>query len=82
MRQRRLQWFAPVRREMEGKVLRVVEEMEIPGRRPAGRLRRTRRRTEQRDMEELNIEERLALDPIRWRRSMGSLTPSIKEDAL
>ena len=33
IRQRRLRWFGHVRREAEGGVLRLVEEMEVPGKR-------------------------------------------------
>jgi len=41
LRQKRLQWFGHVRRETEGGVLRLVEEMEISGKRNIGRPRKT-----------------------------------------
>jgi len=41
LRQKRLQWFGHERRETEGGVLRLVEEMEVSGKRKVGRPRKT-----------------------------------------
>lgn len=60
IRRRRLQWFSHVRREKEGGVVKMVEEMEVPGKRPVGRPRRTWRQIVQQDMEKLGIQEELA----------------------
>ena len=75
IRQRRLQWFGHVRREKEGGVVRMVEEMEVPGKRPVGRPRRTWRQIVQQDMEKLGIQEELAQDRGSWRRIIASPTP-------
>jgi len=40
LRQTRLQWFGHVRRETEGGVLRLAEEMEVSGKRKVGRPRK------------------------------------------
>jgi len=41
LRQKRLQWFHHARRETEGGVLRLVEEMEVSGKRKVERPRKT-----------------------------------------
>jgi len=51
LRQKRLQWFGDVRRETEGGVLRLVEEMEESGKRKVGRPRKTWKDIVKRDLE-------------------------------
>jgi len=41
LRQKGLQWFDHVRRETEGGVLRLAEEMEVLGKKKVGRPRKT-----------------------------------------
>jgi len=54
LRQRRLQWFGHVRRETEGGVLRLVEEMEVTGKGAVGRPRKTWKDIVKRDLELLD----------------------------
>ena len=61
MRQRRLQWFGHVRRE-EGGVLRVVDKMEVQGKRKIGRPNKTWNDTVQQDLKVLGVDENMALD--------------------
>ena len=80
IRQRRLQWFGHVRREAEGGVLRLVEEMEVPGKRKVGRPRKTWRDTVKQDLEILRVDENMALDRSRWRKIIASPTPINREN--
>jgi len=77
LRQRRLQWFghvAHVRRETERGVLRLVEEMEVLGKRKVGRPRETWKDIVKRDWELIGVYESVALDRGRW-RIIASPTP-------
>jgi len=65
MRQRRLQWFCEVRKEMEEGVLRLVEEMEVMGKRKVGRPRKTWRDIIKSDLELMEVDERVAMDRVR-----------------
>jgi hypothetical protein len=79
MRQRRLQWFEHVKRDQEQGLLRIVEQMEVSGKKPVGRPKVTWRKTVQRDMEELGIDESLASDGTRLRSAIVSHTPNKRE---
>lgn len=76
LRYRRLQWFGHVKREAEGGVLRLVEEMEVEGKRKAGRPRKTWKDTVQRDLKILGVDENMVLDRRSWRRIIASPTPT------
>ena len=80
IRQRRLQWFGHVRREAEGGVLRLVDELEVPGKRKVGRPRKTWRDTVKQDLEILRVDENMALDRSRWRKIIASPTPINREN--
>jgi len=70
----RLQWFGHVRREKEVGVLRLVEEMDVSGKRKVGKPRKTRKDIVKRDLELLGVEENVALDQRRWRKSDANFT--------
>jgi len=48
-------------------VLRLVDEMEVPGKRKVGRSRKTWKVTVKRDLEVFGVEENVAFDRRRWR---------------
>jgi len=75
LRQKRLQWFGHVRRETEGGVLRLAEEMEVSGKRKVERPRNTWKDIVKRDLELLGVDECVALDQERWRKIITSPTP-------
>jgi hypothetical protein len=52
---RRLRWFGHVARTEEGSVLRLADELQVRGRRPPGRPRKTWRMCVQEDMDRLSI---------------------------
>jgi len=62
LRQKRLQWFGHVRRETEGRVLRLVEEMEVSGKRKVGRSRKTWKEVVKRNLELTEVDKSVALD--------------------
>jgi len=66
LRQKRLQWFSHVRSETEGGVLRLVEEMEVRGKRTVGRPRKTWKDIVKRDLELIGVDESVAMDRGRW----------------
>lgn len=74
LRQGRLRWFGHVRRA-EHSMMRRVEEMEVGGRRPVGRPKKTWRRCIQQDMDQLGVNEGLVQDRREWRRVIARPTP-------
>ena len=78
IRQRRLQWYGHVRREEEGGVLRLVEEMEVPGQRKVGRPKKTWKEAVQQNLKVLGVDEKIALDRRSWRKITASPTPNME----
>ena len=74
LRQGRLRWFGHVRRS-EDSTAHMVEEMEVAGRRPAGRPKQTWWRCVQRDLDQLGVSEELVQDRREWRRVIARPTP-------
>jgi len=68
LRQKRLQWFGDVRRETEGGVLRLVEEMAVSGKRKVRRPRKTWEDIVNGNLELLGVDKSVALDQGRWRK--------------
>jgi len=61
-------------------VLRLVEEMEVSGRRKVGRPRKTWKDIVKRDLELLGVDESVALEKGRWRKIITSPTPTSREN--
>jgi len=80
LRQKRLQWCGHVRREKEGGVLRLVEEMEVLGKRKVRRPRKTWKDIVKRDLELIGVEESEALDRGRWRKIIAGPTANYREN--
>ena len=60
-----------------GEMLQMVEEMEIPERRPVGRPRKMWKATVWQDLADLGFEERAGLDRERWKQITTSPTPHV-----
>jgi len=60
-------------------VLRLVYEMEVPGKRKVGRPRKTWKVTVRRDLEVFGVDENMAFDRRRWRKVITSPTPTIND---
>ncbi len=72
LRQRRLQWFGHVRRAGQDSVVRTVE---VEGRRPVDRPRKTWRKCIEQDLNKLGLREEMAQDRREWRRVINCPTP-------
>jgi len=62
LRQKRLPWFGHVRRETEGGVLRLVEEMEVSEKKESRKIKENLERYKMRDLELIGVDESVALD--------------------
>ena len=67
LRKMRLRWFGHVKRRDENSMLRRVMELELEGRRPVGRPKKTWSKVQE-DMRKLNIMEDVAQDRKQWRQ--------------
>jgi len=65
-----------VRRETEGGVLRLVEEMKVLRKRKVGRSRKTWKDIVKRDLELIGVDEHVSLNRGRWRKLIASPTPT------
>ena len=74
LRVRRLRWFGHVERRDGGEALGRVVGVEVAGRRPPGRPRKTWRRCVGEDLAALGIEEEEAMDRNSWKRIIDRLT--------
>ncbi len=77
LRREKLQWFGHVKRGGEDTVLEVLERLEVEGRRPVRRPRKTWRRCIQENMALMGLDEHLAEDRVEWRRAIKR--PTIQE---
>ena len=76
MRRRRLRWYGHVERRDEEHILRRAMEMEVAGRRPRGRPRKTWRETIEEDMRGLGLRRRDVYDRGKWRGLIARPTPT------
>ena len=67
LRKTRSRWFGLVKRRDENSILRRAMELEVEGRRPVGRGKKTWNKVVEEDMRKLNITEDMAEDRQQWR---------------
>ena len=79
LRKTRLTWFGHVKRRDENNILRraIEMEMEVEGRRPVGRPKKTWSKLVEEDMRKLNITEDMAEDRKRQRQLISRPTPGV-----
>ena len=75
LRARRLSWFGHVVRRPDEDVLSEVVNMEVDGRRPRGRPKKTWLATVEEDLRHAGLDRELAQDREEWRRAIARLTP-------
>ena len=74
-RVRRLKWFGHVQRREEGEALSVIRNLQVEGRRPRGRPKKSWQRTLEEDMTLMGIDPQLANDRHGWREAIERPTP-------
>ena len=74
-RVRRLKWFGHVQRREEGEALSVIRNLQVEGRRPRGRPKKSWLRTVEDDMTLMGIDVHLANDRQGWREAIERPTP-------
>ena len=74
-RVRRLKWFGHVQRREEGEALSVIRNLQVEGRRPRGRPKKSWLRTVEDDMTLMGIDVHLASDRQGWREAIERPTP-------
>ena len=72
LRRRRLRWFGHVERKDENDWVRMCSYLEIDGKRPKGRPRKTWLETIQSDMRGVGLKAQDALDRVKWRPGISS----------
>ena len=74
LKKTRLRWFVHVKHRDENRMLRRAMELEVKGRRPVGRPKKTWSKVGEEDMRKLNITEDMAEDRKQWRQLISLLT--------
>ena len=75
LRRRRLRWYGHVKRRDVGDPLRRVGEIDVEGRRPPGRPRKSWKKTIEEDMRVVGAQEEDVMDRDRWRGIIKRQTP-------
>ena len=75
LRRRRLRWFGHVKRRGQEEPLGRILDLEVDGRRPRGRPRKSWRKTVEADMRLVGVSETDALDRAKWRKQISRQTP-------
>ena len=72
-----MRWFGHLNCMDENSILTRAMELEVEGRRPIGRPKKTRSKVVEEDMRKLNITEDMAEDRKQWRQLISQLTPGV-----
>ena len=78
LRRMRLRWFGHVKRRSENSILRRVMELEVEGRSPVGRPKKTWSKVVEEDMRKLNITEDMAEERKQWMQLIPRPTPGVE----
>ena len=78
LRKMRLRWFGHVKRRDENSILRRTIELEVEGRRPVGRPKKTWIQIVEEDMRKLNITKYMAEDRKQWRQLISRPTQEVE----
>ena len=73
-----VRWFGHVKRTGENSLLRRAVELEVEGRRPVVRSRKTWSKVVEEDMRKLNITEDMAEDRQQWRQVISRPTSGVE----
>ena len=75
LRKQRLRWFGHVKRMEENSILRRAMNLQLNGRKPVGRPKKTWQACIKEDLTVLNISEEAAYDRVKWRGLITCPTP-------
>ena len=78
LRKMRLRWFGHVKCRDENSILRRAIELEVEGRSPVGRPKKTWSNVVEEDMRKLNIAEDIVEDKKQWRQLISCPTPEVR----
>ena len=78
MKEMRLRWFGHVKHRDENSILTRAMELELEGRRPVGRPKKTLSKVMEEDMRKFNITEDMAEDRKQWGQLILQKTRAIK----
>ena len=78
LRKMRLRWFGHVKRRDGNSILRRTIELEVEGRRPVGRPKKTWIQIVEEDMRKLNITKYMAEDRKQWRQLISRPTQEVE----
>ena len=73
-----MRWFGHVKRKDKNSILRSAMELEVEGRRPVDRPKKTWSKVVEEDMRKLNITEDMAEGRKQWRQLISSPTPGVR----
>ena len=73
----RLRWFGHIKHRDENSILRRRMELEVEGRRPVGRPKKTWSKVVEEDTRKLNITEDMVEDRKQWRKLISRPTAGV-----
>ena len=73
-----MRWFGHVKRRNENSILKSAMELEVEGRRPVGRPKKTWSKVVEEDTRKLNIMKDIAEDIKQWRQLISHSTPGVR----
>jgi len=70
LKRRRLRWWGHIERREESNWLKKCQNLEVTGKRPAGRPKKSWREVVKRDLKDWGLKEGWAMDRSQWRRAL------------
>ena len=70
LKRRRLRWWGHIERREESNCLKKCQNIEVSGKRPPGRLKKSWREVVKRDLKDWGLKEGWAMDRCQWRRML------------
>ena len=72
-----MKWFGHVKCKDKNSILKTAIELEVGGRRPVGRPKKTWSKVVEEDVRKFNLTEDMAEDRKQWRQLVSCLTPGV-----
>ena len=78
LKKMRLRWFGNIKHREKNSILWSEMQLELKGRRPVGRPKKTWSKVVEEDMRKLNITKDMAKDRKQWRQLISRPTPGVE----